>query len=363
MCQPNCSKLMTCGHESPTKCLLHASPDMKWFGKVKLVHKELNLCDECPAPASYGYPGEKLTKCKVHALVDMKDASVNRCGLNRCPKLATHYIPGKNVKRRCRLHASDGMIKKENVILFCECGKVATYGYISKPLSKCAAHAVPGMHKLKSGLCTHGGCEKKRTHGLKRGKRTHCIDHATQAMFNLERPLCVDYEVCCSYASSPRYRSHCIRCFVQKWPNEPTARNYKSKEKCVADFIKTTFSFDWSFDVRVGCSARRPDMACDFGSHFLIVEVDEHRHAGYACETKRDVQLWQDVGERKLVFLRFNPDAYGNVPSCWGANSSGLCVLKRLDEWDTRLQVLKGRVEYWATTVPTKLITREELFF
>jgi len=165
-----------------------------------------------------------------------------------------------------------------------------------------------------------------------------------------------------------KYDGLCMPCCVQTRPDIKVARNYKTKELCVKEFIQQVFpQFGWIFDKRFedACSLRRPDMRVDFGSHVLVVEVDEHRHEGYSCDTKRDVQLWQDVGERSIVFVRFNPDAYEGHTSCWATNKQGICVVKhtKKDEWTARLAVLKDRIEHWSHTVPTKMIERDELFF
>jgi hypothetical protein len=59
-----------------------------------------------------------------------------------------------------------------------------------------------------------------------------------------------------------------------------------------------------------GCSKHRPDIFIDFGSHCIIIEIDENRHVSYTCEEKRMAALYEDIGFRKVVFLRFNPDGY-----------------------------------------------------
>jgi hypothetical protein len=50
----------------------------------------------------------------------------------------------------------------------------------------------------------------------------------------------------------------------------------------------------------------------DFGSHVVVVEIDEHKHEQYecSCENKRMMAISRDFDHRPLVFLRFNPDAY-----------------------------------------------------
>ena len=160
------------------------------------------------------------------------------------------------------------------------------------------------------------------------------------------------------------------------------ARNYKTKEFAVVEYVKRRFAdLDWVCDKQVldGCSRRRPDLLCDFGDQVLIVEVDENQHTDYdcSCENKRLMELSQDVGHRPIVFVRFNPDAYmassagpagpRSVTSCWGNNKSGVCVVKKTKtrEWAWRLEALAQQVEYWATRAnrTTKTVEVVQLFY
>jgi hypothetical protein len=113
-------------------------------------------------------------------------------------------------------------------------------------------------------------------------------------------------------------------------------------------------------------------MLLDMGSHVVIVEVDEDRHQYYtcSCESKRIMEISQDLGNRPLVVIRFNPDSYTDtngtkIPSCWRANKNGLMVLvkTRLREWENRMQGLFSQVDYWHTTVPDKELEVIELFY
>jgi hypothetical protein len=47
-------------------------------------------------------------------------------------------------------------------------------------------------------------------------------------------------------------------------------------------------------------------MYADFGSHIVVVEIDEHDMNTAAKQTNG---LFLDFDHRPLVFLRFNPDA------------------------------------------------------
>uniref|UniRef100_A0A6C0KLH2 Uncharacterized protein n=1 Tax=viral metagenome TaxID=1070528 RepID=A0A6C0KLH2_9ZZZZ len=155
-----------------------------------------------------------------------------------------------------------------------------------------------------------------------------------------------------------KYEGYCLSCFVHMYPDRPNARNYKTKERAVVESVLRTFPhFTWIDDKRVqdGCSARRPDLLLDLGYQVIIVEIDENQHRSYdcSCENKRLMQLSQDVEHRPIVFIRFNPDGYrtsmGPIPSCWGYDGRGMCMIKRSkeEEWVERLKVLHDTIHYW----------------
>ena len=142
------------------------------------------------------------------------------------------------------------------------------------------------------------------------------------------------------------------------FPDKPVARNYKTKEYAVVEFVKNQFPhLSWIADkiISGGCSKRRPDLLLDFGYQILIIEIDENQHTEYdcSCENKRIMELSQDLGHRPIVFIRFNPDDYNkgekNISSCWGHDGKGICVIKKSkqNEWTQRLTALAEQIKYW----------------
>ena len=180
-------------------------------------------------------------------------------------------------------------------------------------------------------------------------------------------------EAKCETLGSHKYRRYCVNCFRNLFPDEPVSKNYRTKEQCVVDFIKKTFpNFTWRFNKTVegGCSKRRPDIICDFGSHVIILEVDEFKHYGYLCENRRTMELMRDNGLRPMIIIRFNPDNYvdetGNkVTSCWGMDKKGICRVKpsKTEEWQLRLNKVLEEVEKASTQVPEKELTVVHLFY
>jgi hypothetical protein len=147
-------------------------------------------------------------------------------------------------------------------------------------------------------------------------------------------------------------------------------RKYKLKEHHIVDKLKEHFEdkFTMRFDkiVEGGCSRRRPDVTIDFGSHCLMIEIDENCHSNYACEEKRMVELYEDIGFRKIVFLRFNPDGYKegtNVyPSPFRYMPTGILSLHQT-EFNRRIECLANRIKHYKINEPAEQLTVEYLFY
>jgi hypothetical protein len=118
--------------------------------------------------------------------------------------------------------------------------------------------------------------------------------------------------------------------------------------------------------VEGGCSNRRPDISIDFGSHCLMIEIDEHQHMNYACEQRRMHELYEDIGFRNIVFLRFNPDGYqeGNKKyrSPFEYSATG-AVHIQTEEFNRRMNTLLDRIHAHQYSEPTEQLTVEYLFY
>ena len=139
-------------------------------------------------------------------------------------------------------------------------------------------------------------------------------------------------------------------------------------ESLKSHFPDIKFHFDTSVDG--GCSRRRPDVRIEKFIYTIIIECDENRHLGYdeQCDNKRTMQIFQDLGNRPIILIRFNPDKYTEqyddradetIPSCF----DGTKLNKR--EWNKRIKELVKTVnKYYALDeVPEREITMEYLFY
>jgi hypothetical protein len=123
-----------------------------------------------------------------------------------------------------------------------------------------------------------------------------------------------------------------------------------------------------------GCSLRRPDILIDLLTHSIIIECDENQHINYECENKRMMEIFQDLGSRPMVFIRFNPDKYIDsnrciIETCFkplikeeDANKKRFYDINK-NEWNNRIKVLVNTIRTHLQTIPSKEITEIKLFY
>ena len=154
-------------------------------------------------------------------------------------------------------------------------------------------------------------------------------------------------------------------------------RNYKTKESDVVERVKQAFkNYDWVVDktVQGGRSRRRPDLLLRMRTHVIIVEIDENKHNAYecSCENRRMMELSRDVNHTKIVFIRFNPDAYEDVKtgkkvkSCWTIDERTQVLhvsAANRPQWEMRVEKLKQQIQLWIKNVPTKTVEVIQLFY
>ncbi len=176
---------------------------------------------------------------------------------------------------------------------------------------------------------------------------------------------------CSTQATKPKYRGYCFRCFLHTYPDEEVPRNYKIKERHVQDYLTELFPKAFTYDKVIdgGCSRYRPDWLCDMLTHSIIVECDENQHGDYSCENKRMMTLFKDLGDRPIVFIRFNPDGYiddnkKRHNSCFKYHQTlGTPIIANQKEWSKRLTILKDTIQYHMDNVPSKEVHLEHLFY
>jgi hypothetical protein len=362
------------GEQKGKFCIEHKEPDM-----VNVVGKRCET-EGCKCIAQFNMNGEQKGKfCSQHKTVEMVDVKHRLCEYAGCSNSPSYKFEKDTSCRFCSIHKLEGMINgKHSFCIFEGCKIIAGYNVIgSKTPLYCSSHRKDGMVDLKHPLCLENGCDKRPVFnytGTKNG--LYCFIHKKDDMVNLFAKKCLS-EWCDSVVyKTNKYHDYCLRCYIHLFPDKPITRNYKTKEKAVADFVLSKFeNVSWIADKRVqdGCSRRRPDLFLDLGSHVLIVEIDENQHEYYecSCENKRVMEISKDIGHRPLIFIRFNPDDYIDsnqikVVSCWKPNKqSGILYIPiiKIEEWNKRLLLLQNQIQYWIDNTPEKIVEIVQLFY
>jgi hypothetical protein len=399
--------------EKPRFCGEHALP-----GMINLSAKRCKGSNgvKCYTIPIYNRPGEKKGEyCIEHKLEGMVNVTGNRCEVLGCNVIAQFNAEGETVGKFCSKHREDGMIDVKHS--HCEyegCSVSPSYRFLEDTHCRfCAEHKLEGMYNGKHKKCAEEGCGKTPSFNYENEDLPlYCSEHKTEEMLDVKhdkceiqsckiRPLynysnekrgrfCLSHKLdnmvdvlsktcrstwCNTNTNKSKYDGYCMFCYVNLFPDKAVARNYKTKEKAIADFVLEKFSqFTWSSDRRVqdGCSRRRPDLLLDLGYQVVIVEIDENQHIDYdcSCENKRLMEISQDIGHRPLVFIRFNPDSYVNrnneiVKSCWKANKTGIFIInkEKNEEWTNRLNALSEQIEYWSTNKTEKTVEIVHLYY
>lgn len=260
-------------------------------------------------------------------------------------------------------------------LLFCEHQNRKATCYVCKQERTCEHN----KNREKCSQCnpTYNHCE----HNINKYICKICSNCA-YCIHDKYKPRCKDCggsSLClsefCDKMAIKHYNNYCLTCCIQVCPEIEVVRNYKTKERNVVEHVLERFpDFTWISDKKVqdGCSRRRPDLLLDYGSHIIIVEIDENRHKDYesTCENKRMMEISQDVGHRPIVFVRFNPDDYvqedgKKITSCWKNNKLGVYAIpaSKQKEWMVRILTLLNTIQHYMDNPCEKTIDIVELFF
>lgn len=147
------------------------------------------------------------------------------------------------------------------------------------------------------------------------------------------------------------YDNHCFRCFCYYFPDDKRIKQKRLyKQHYIHDnIIVPTFSeYLISYDKQIdkSCSKRRPDWYFDLGTHCVILECDENQHFNKGCEEKREMEIFQDLGNRPIIFIRFNPDKYNDNKGCFYFDKDNRFKIRK-NEFEKRKGKLIHVLNYW----------------
>ncbi len=271
-------------------------------------------------------------------------------------------------------------LKRKTRCKMCNGNSICPHGSEKENCVPCGGVSIceHGKRRRRCPICNPNSkelcpCGKSIVVCIKCCEKCPCGKYTTRCKIHGGSQLCK--APLCETRGIKKYNGYCLPCCIHYCPEIQVSRNFKTKENDVVQRVLEKYpDFNWIADNKIqdGCSKRRPDLLLDFGSHVIIVEVDENKHTTYdcSCQNKRLMEISQDIGHKPVVFIRFNPDAYVNqegkkVTSCWRINGYGVLDISKSkrDEWLTRIDMLLQQLEYWINNIPHKTVEIVELFY
>ena len=172
-------------------------------------------------------------------------------------------------------------------------------------------------------------------------------------------------------------KKYCKSCYYKLNPDFKPKR-IKIKEEELYNFLISSFpDLEIIYNSMVkgdGCCLNyRPDFLINLNKHSILVECDEFQHNYYkdTCKELTRIPYIQDILNRNLLVIRFNPDNYTDkdgkkVKSPFSIDKKiEMNTIKKSDftNWNSRLKVLKNIIEDNLEKCPEELIKEIYLFY
>ena len=311
----------------------------------------------------------------------------NICITCNIPKKVNKYIceHGK-IKYRCKDCGGSSICKHNRQKSGCkDCGgsSICEHNRQKSGCKDCGGSSICEHNRQKSSCKKCGSssiCESNKEKSICKdcGGSQSCIHNKNKDYCKIcgGKYLCKSFW--CEKIGKPKYEGYCMQCFVNNPDNQNKLEtcSYITKKNEVFYNIKETFS-DFTLvsnkKMEDDCSKRRSDLLLDLGYRIIIIEVDENNYTDYDCisENKRLMEISQDLGDRQIVFIRFNPDSYTNekgilIKSCWELDKLEVMIISKKEEWDYRMICLNERIKYWidySTDKTVEIVEIVKLFY
>jgi hypothetical protein len=294
---------------------------------INMIDVRNKTCTEkgCKKIPTYNIEGEtKPLYCNDHKLIDMIDVKSKTCIEKGCKIIPTYNIEGETKPLYCNEHKKKDMIDVKHKTCIEKCCKIrSNYALPGTSKTHCAKHKKHGMIKNPTKRCSTKDCKEYATHGFK--DPLFCENHAEKDHYNLCERKCTNQS--CPYPERLDILNReglCVTfCSLIK-RDQMMKTHIKKKEEFIGNLLKTEIKQELSHRDQIidsSCSKVRPDFVFDCGTHFVIIEVDEHQHKSYTncgstleerqkMENKRMFMIFQSFGGPRVVFIRYNPDVF-----------------------------------------------------
>ena len=365
----NCNKRSHFNYENNKKSLYCSKHKLE-----NMIDIKSKKCIKCNIKQPiFNYINEKnalyCKDCKLNNMIDIKNKKCIKCK-NKQPNF--NYNEEKNALycKDCKLENMFNI--KDKKCISCNI-KIPCYNYTSekKPLY-CGDCKLENMINIKDIKCIKCNIKHPSCNYENERMRLYCGDCKLDAMINIKDKKCKTH--LCNIQVRNKFKGYCLRCFINEFPDSKIIRDYGTREAKVTEFIKKEFGdLDITYNKQIdgGCSKNRPDTFIDCLTHSVIIEVDENQHKAKSytpeCEIQRVNNLFTDLADRPIVFIRFNPDSYTNsknklIKSCFEyTEDKGLPKANKTLQ--PRLKKLKEEIEKNIKIIPNKNITTIKLFY
>lgn len=276
-------------------------------------------------------------------------------------------------KDRCKDCGGSGICSHKRLKRLCkDCGGSDICEHnIRKDLCKDCGGSQICPHKRRKSRCKDCCGSEICDHVSRKSNCKECCG-ANICEHNRQRPQCIICTPSCAcqlckavcVKKSYRFAPYCFRCYCYLNPDVDIPRQYKTKEYHLRDELKKHFKdVEMVFDkiIEGSCSKRRPDIRIECYTHTVIIECDENGHSNYQCENKRTMEIFESLGSRPIVMLRFNPDNYRGE-TCFKLTKTGSLSLNK-KEWNRRIAELVDLVEWYIGNIPDMEVTEEYICY
>ncbi len=333
-----------------------------------LYYKGRNQCKGCTENKRKCIHGIRKERCKEcgGSEICIHNKRKEICTLCAGSQVCVH----NKIKAQCKECGGNKICnhnRRRDYCIDCAGSQICEH-YIQKAKCKeCGGGQICNHFRIKS-QCKECGGSSICSHNI---QKSNCI---------ICNPKCACID-CKSILVDKRSNNYpfCQACFCNRYPDHEKSTLYKIKERYLRDELRVRFpdkNINMIFDKAIdgGCSKKRPDVLIDLLLYSIIIECDENQHKNYECENKRMMQLFEDLGERPLIMIRFNPDSYTEnnkkVKGCFNALTKIEDIHKRRfydlnkEEWKRRIdileEVIRGKI---SEDIPKKEVEEIRLFY
>lgn len=365
------------GKKHPVRCKIHKNKS-----DVDCVNI-LCCINDCTNVGFWKNDDTIKRRCIKHKLDNDVNINIKICEYHGCSNHAKFKSEHDNFNKRCIDHKIVNDICSYETCVYKDCYNYPIYGYMTDRRKRCKDHKLPTDSNLRRRLCEMDNCGKEVSYGPKHGHSNaiRCNVHAKKEDVNCNDKLC---EICNTIKASfgkalgHKYAKRCNKhknlddinvyskvCSNQDcktlhhgryklcWYCRPN-KYIKYRELRVVKYLKSSMFNEFKHDTisadkpRV-CGKYRPDILYDFGTHFVIVEVDEDQHKQYDanCEMKRMMSILRGLG-LPTVFIRYNPDKYTakNIAQKTSFAERMNKLIERIEFYKTSKNIKEFQIEY-----------------